>query len=271
MHIPSRQHPCYKHSARARRCCLAQDGERARTMKRDAQVTELMDIPTLGAAELRGPLADLRHINWLLGWTRFAVRAVARQVAGQVEQRPGCGFSLLDIASGSGDIPIAIARWALRKGIAARIVATDVHPSTVAVARAHTAALPNIHVEAQDALRLPYPTGSFDIALCTLALHHFAPDDAVVVLRNLGRVGRKVLVFDLVRSPVAYIGALLLTRLGRMDRITRHDGPASVRRAYTKRELREMAERAHLRHARVSVRFPYRLLLQADGDVTGDA
>lgn len=228
---------------------------------RDDDVRELMDRPALTRDDLRPVLADLRHINLLLGWRMYAVRAVARYV-----RRAGLSrLSLVDIASGSGDIPVAIARWAARKNLAAWIVATDVSPEIVAVAREHMASVPGAEAQRQDALALTYPDAAFDVALCTLALHHFAPDDAVKLLRGMARVGRHVFVFDLVRSPFAYAGALLLTRLGRMNPMTRHDGPASVRRAYTAAELRELAARAGLRDAHVRVRFPFRLQLEASG------
>lgn len=228
---------------------------------RDDDVRELMDRPALTRDDLRPVLADLRHINLLLGWRMYALRAVARYIRHNGLAR----FSLVDVASGSGDIPLAIARWARREGITAWVVATDVSPEIVAVAREHMADVPGAEAQRQDALALTYPDGAFDIALCTLALHHFAPDDAVKLLRDMARVGRHVFVFDLVRSPLAYIGAVLLTRLGRMNPITQHDGPASVRRAYTAAELRLLAERAGLRSPRVRVHFPFRLELESSG------
>jgi hypothetical protein len=84
-------------------------------------------------------------------------------------------------------------------------------------------------------------------------------------LRSLTRVGRRVLVFDVERSRLAYLGALALTRVLRMNYMTRHDAPASVSRAYTALEVRALAERAGLRDARVRVDFPFRLVLTASG------
>ncbi len=234
---------------------------------RDDQLRELLDADALDDAALRRNLADIRRINFLLGWTAFTVREVER-AAREVAQWGDDGrptFSLLDVASGSADIPLAIARWSARKGVNARITATDISPQIVAIATEQAAAAPNVAVERQDALSLSYPPASFDIALCTLALHHFDPDAAVELLRSLARVGRRVLVFDVERSPLAYMGAVALTQLLRMNYMTRHDAPASVRRAYTAGELRTLAERAGLRDARVRVDFPFRLVLSATG------
>jgi 2-polyprenyl-3-methyl-5-hydroxy-6-metoxy-1,4-benzoquinol methylase len=228
---------------------------------RNADLHEYMDESALSREELRRVLRDLRHINALLGWRRLAVRRVRRLV----HARGLSSFALLDVASGAADIPLAIARWAARAGVPARIVATDFLDTIVAVAHEQAATMPHIQIERADALALPYAAGSFDIGMCTLALHHFAPDDAVLLLSNLGRVARDVLVFDLVRSSWAFMGAILLTRLGLMDRVTRHDGPVSVRRAYTAAELRELAERAGLHDIRVTTTIPFRLTLAARG------
>jgi hypothetical protein len=120
-----------------------------------------------------------------------------------------------------------------------------------------------IEVEQQNALDLPYAEGTFDIALCTLALHHFEPESALRLLKSMARVGRTVLVYDVVRSPLAYSGALLLTRMLRMHAVTCHDAPISVQRAYTAVEVQALAEEAELPGARVQVGFPFRLALSA--------
>src|SRR5262249_24211494 len=147
-------------------------------------------------------------------------------------------FSLLDVASGSADMPLAIARWSRREGIPAHIVATDISDQVVAVAEKQAAAEPMIKVEKQNALQLPYADQAFDIVLCTLALHHFDPCEAIQLLRGMERVSRKaILVFDVVRSPLAYWGAVLLTRALRMHPMTQSDAPISVRRAYSAPEL----------------------------------
>ncbi|HEU5348422.1 MAG TPA: methyltransferase domain-containing protein [Ktedonobacterales bacterium] len=233
--------------------------------QRNATISEMMDNLAQDDAALRRSLADIRRINTILGWRRYAVSAVAWRV----RESGARSFSLLDLASGSADIPLAIADWARRAGIAAHIVVSDIHPVMLAVAREQTRNHPNVTVERCDALAPHYDDGSFDIALCTLALHHFAPEDATHILRAMARVGKRVLVFDLARARLAYLGALAMTRGLRMDPITRFDAPASVRRAYTVAELRALAHQAGLRDAHISMRFPFRLALDAPGVSSG--
>ena len=79
---------------------------------RDAELRELLDAQTLDDAALRRNLRDIRLINRLLGWTAFTVREIAQHVRSRGMER----FSLLDVASGSADMPLAVARWAVRAG-----------------------------------------------------------------------------------------------------------------------------------------------------------
>jgi 2-polyprenyl-3-methyl-5-hydroxy-6-metoxy-1,4-benzoquinol methylase len=235
--------------------------ERHRKMRtRDALIRELLDAPQVDAQALALNLRDIRRINTVLGWTAYSVKTVA----GTVRNDHLRSFSLLDVASGSADMPLAIARWSRQEGIPAHIVATDISDQIVAVARKQAAGEPIIVVEKQDALHLPYDDRAFDIVLCTLALHHFDPGEAIQLLRGMARVSNKViLVFDVVRSPLTYWGAVLLTRGLRMHPMTRHDAPISVRRAYSAPELRRLAEQAGLGQARVRVSVPFRLALSA--------
>jgi SAM-dependent methyltransferase len=232
-----------------------------RLRQRDDLARELLDAPDVDDATLRRNLADIRRINARLGWTRYAANYVVR-----VAQAHGLSqFSLLDVACGSADIALAIARRARARGIGASMLATDVSDQVVRVAAEQCAGVAGVRVERQDALDLPYANSAFDIALCTLALHHFDPEPATEVLRNLGRVGQQVIIFDAERSPLALGWAWLLTRLWRMDAMTRHDAPMSVARAYTRDELAALAHRAELRDVRVWVAFPHRLALHARG------
>lgn len=228
---------------------------------RDAAITEWLDAETLDRAALDLNLRDIRRINVLLGWTGFTVRAIIAAM----RQEPHRSWTLLDVASGSCDIPIAIARAASRAGIALAITATDRSPQICDIAREESRDVAGLRVDVQDALALPYADRSYDIALCTLALHHFEPDAARGLLASLGRVGRRVYIYDVVRSPLAHAGFVTLANLTRMHSMTRHDGAASVRRAYSLAEARALAESAGLRNIRASVRFPYRLALVADG------
>jgi ubiquinone/menaquinone biosynthesis C-methylase UbiE len=221
---------------------------------------ELMDEPGQDAAELGRSLADLRGVNRWLGGTRIVLRHLGRIAAAD----PRRTWRLLDVGTGSADIPLAIARWAESRRLAVEVVATDNHPTTLAVARARIAGHPNLRAEPADALDLAYPDASFDVVLCSTALHHFNRRDEVLrVLREMDRVARAGgIVNDLRRSRPALAGAsLLAATVWRTHPVTRHDGPLSVRRSFTPAELRELAASAGLPGARVHSHVPFRVAL----------
>jgi SAM-dependent methyltransferase len=226
---------------------------------------ERMDEPGQDPAELGRSLADLRGVNRWLGGYRVVLHHLGRLVA----RHPRREYRVLDVATGSADIPLKVAAWARSRGIRMQVTATDLHATTLDFARRQTAADPDVRVEAADALNLPYADGAFDIALCSTALHHFdARDDLLRALSELGRVSAiGGIVNDLRRSRPALVGAnLLAATFWRSHPVTRHDGPLSVRRAFTPAELDELARAAGLPGARVHAHVPFRVALVWEKD-----
>lgn len=224
---------------------------------------ELMDEPDVETSELARSLADLREVNRWLGGRRVVFHHLLPMLRRTAASAP---LRVLDVATGSGDIPLALAEWGREQGVPLEITATDAHPATLDLARAHLAGQPEVRVEIADALALPYGDGAFHFALCSTALHHFEPMQAVRALRELNRVASAgVVVNDLRRSVPALAGAYLLARtVWRRSRLTRHDGPLSVRRAYTPEELAMLAHAAGMTTARVRAHLPCRVALVVD-------
>jgi ubiquinone/menaquinone biosynthesis C-methylase UbiE len=168
------------------------------------------------------------------------------------------GADVLDVGTGAGDMPLAFARrgW--------RTTAIDTNPQVLRVARRATAGTDLVEVLEADARSLPFADGSFDVAHCSLLVHHLAPDEAIAVLREMRRVARHgVVVNDLRRGllPLVATGASVVV-LGR-SRVTRTDGIASARRAYTMNELDELLTGAGLRSAWRSISWMPRVVTAA--------
>ena len=201
-----------------------------------------MDDPVESPAELRGNLREIERLNRLTGATRTVVRALARSGAA----------SVLDVGSGHGDIAAAALRWAARNGRALRVTCLDRSAQMLALARERNRTA-NVDFVCADGRALPFADGAFDAVMCNLSLHHFDPDDAVALLRELRRVARlRPFVTDLRRTRLGYVSARVLIGIASRNRLTRHDGPLSVLRSYTPNEARELAQRAGWRDVRVS-------------------
>ena len=228
---------------------------------------ELMDQADLDLAELAENLRDIRRVNRLLGGTTVVLRHLPRILATIPDSRP---VTLLDLATGSGDIPIAVSHWAKRHGIAMTITASDYSDQILDIARTQLAGNPKITLARYDARAVPLPDKSVDIVLCSLSLHHFRPDDAVRVLGEMDRIARVGFILnDLCRSHAGYVAARVAARLTTRNRLTRNDAPLSVRRAYTVAELRALLDRAGIRDATVSA-HPWFRLAAVKGGAAGD-
>jgi SAM-dependent methyltransferase len=225
-------------------------------MKRSAEL-ELMDRPGQPRELLAEDLRNLRVINRFLGCHRNVLRGLARLVRADRLQ----DFTLLDVGTGSADIPGAIVRWARRRNIAARVSGLEREAITVEQAVMQMKSLPEIPTIQGDALAPPFRAGSFDFILASQLLHHFTDDQIVALLRNWARLARRaIIVSDLVRHPLAYHGIRLLTLGLTRNEMTRVDAPLSVRRACTISEWRELIRSADIGAFRVERALPFRVL-----------
>jgi ubiquinone/menaquinone biosynthesis C-methylase UbiE len=232
-------------------------------VRRLAATPELLDGPLDDAAALRGNLRDLRRVNRFLGGSSLSRRAVDLLLAG--EQGP---HSVLDVGTGAADIPLALLHIAEASGRELSIVGLDSRPEVLEAARSIDPRIPsisNLQLRPGDGRALPYPDRTFDVVHASLVVHHLEPRDAVAFLREARRVARRgVVVNDLVRSRLNLAGAWLLTRLATRNRLSRHDGPLSVRRAYTRAEARALLASAGLQPvAEFSVPFGFRVAYAA--------
>lgn len=198
---------------------------------------ELLDEPELHLPDLAANLRDIRMLNRWFG----GVASVLPHLRDYIQ--PGSTVRLLDVATGSGDIPIALQKFATARG--ATLSATGLDTSSDILSEAARICGGAIDLVQGDARSLKFPNDAFDIVTCCLALHHFSPDDAVQVLREMRRVSAGVvLVSDLYRARSAFLLTWLATRTVARGRLTRHDGPLSVLRAYTTAEMADLIREA---------------------------
>ena len=218
---------------------------------------ELLDLDEAPFEEVRDSLRDVQRVNkYLSGY-----RVLLQHIAGFIElaDRP---LTILDAATGSADQPIAVARWARKRGQPVQIIAIDINSKMLDFAREEARAYPEIRFVQGDVLNLPFKPDSFDVVINSLALHHFTRDDAVAMLKGFSRLARRgVIINDLHRSRIAHAAIFLLTRILTQNRLTRYDAPVSVMNAFTPDELRAMAVEAGWQQFAVHRHFPYRIAL----------
>jgi len=216
-----------------------------------------MDAPGLDLDELSANLRDIRRVNRFFGGTTTVLRHLPRLLADIPLDRT---ITVLDLATGSADIPVAVSRWARENGRSVSIMASDASDEMLALARRHIGESAEIRLARHDARAVSEPDASYDVVLCSLALHHFTPDDAARVLREMRRLCRVgFIVNDLCRSRRGYVVTWLSSRLTTRNRLTRHDAPLSIRRAYTRDELIGLLGNAGIRDSTVQTHAWFRM------------
>ena len=217
---------------------------------------EDIDNPAQPFADIARSMEDVARTNRLFGGTQTVLWHVARLLR---DVPPGTPIRILDIATGSADIPRALHAWGKKRKLRLTVVGVDNLPAMLRLAQELS---PETRLVQADALHLPFAPGTFDLALCALAFHHLGFDGSVEVLRAMDALTtRGFVVSDLRRDQVTLRGIQLGLSMIRSHPFTQHDGPASVRRAFTVREYEKMAVLSGARNVRVCSHWYFRIAL----------
>jgi 2-polyprenyl-3-methyl-5-hydroxy-6-metoxy-1,4-benzoquinol methylase len=220
-----------------------------------------MDDPRLDARRHIAALRGLAQINRVSRSVRIVWRPIA-ELAGVLAPAP---LRILDVATGAGDIPIALCGAARSAGIAIELHACDINPRALEHARGRAAETGvDVRFFQLDALAGP-PPETYDVVVCSLFLHHLSEPDAVRLLRHLRAAARRsLLVNDLRRCVFGELAARIVPHVLTRSDVIHTDAVLSAQAAYTIREARGLAEEAGLHGCRVERRWPARFLLRWD-------
>lgn len=222
---------------------------------------ELMDTLTFEPPVVRRTLAFLGMTARHFGGARVVIDHLAAWSKKWPADRE---ISILDVGTGGGEIPLAIARWGRAQKRRVRIVALDLMPEIADIARDNARAFPEIDIRCQDVFKLRAAGETFDYVTASLFLHHIPNERVVEILQLFDALARRgLIVSDLARSPVSYWAVKTLA-MAAGNHVVRHDAPLSVQRAFTTEELQGFAERAGLRYLRVDKAAWFRLTLAGE-------
>ena len=214
-------------------------------MRRAEGAREHLDRP-VAPADRDASLADIDRLNAWFGGYSLTLSALDRVL----DRLPSRRVRVVVVGGGRGDFARRLIRHARRRGRPVHVVVVDRDPDLLRTARLADPSM--VWVVRADASALPFREVSVDAITISLTLHHMEPDAAATSLREMHAASRvAVIVNDLWRTRLSLILVWLATRVLACHPISRHDGPLSVRRAYSPDELATLAEKAAIPTPRI--------------------
>jgi len=209
-----------------------------------------MDEADLDPEQHRTALSGLSRVNAV----SLSVASVWRPLSTLIDRRPGEAMSVIDVASGGGDVAVGLAERARRRGARLTSEGCDVSPTAIhyATSKARKRGV-DVRFFAHDVIRAPLPR-AYDVVTCALFLHHLDDQTAVRMLREWYAAARLMLVISDLNRSVSGLGlAWVGTHLLSASPIVHTDAMRSVRAAFTVEELRALVRRAGLPTALTSI------------------
>jgi 2-polyprenyl-3-methyl-5-hydroxy-6-metoxy-1,4-benzoquinol methylase len=211
---------------------------------------EIMDTQKVSMCEMKETLAFLETTNKIFGGADVFIKKLSEASKRWNKNQT---IHILDVGTGSADIPLAIAAWAREHEFKVQITGIDLMDDIVSIAKEKTKSFPEIKIEQRDLFTL---TESYDYIIANLLLHHVPPSEFIHLLKTFDRLAKRgIIISDLLRSTLSYAAVSAFSYL-KGNWIVRHDGPLSVRRAFTLNDLNQLIAVSGLNYLR-ALREPW--------------
>lgn len=222
-------------------------------MRERSTQAEYFDTPGLSQAQRDRACRELDRLNVFFQFSHTFVSRLPRWLGKKRCER----LDILDVGAGTGLLGKRMSAWAKRRGWDWRVTNLDTHPCPLD----HTLSASFV---TGSALQLPFADNSFDLVIASQMTHHLTDEEIVQHWREAWRVARDgIFICDLHRNAGFYGMLWLMMWLLRTDERVRKDGLISVERGFRRAEWRELAARAGIPQARVSLYCGTRIVLQA--------
>ena len=216
-----------------------------------------------------GQWSKLHRFSRVGGTLYRHIRSVALSKPRQILQ-------VLDLASGSGDFPIAWAVQAKKESLAMEISTLDF--SEAAVDFQHAAAERagvTIHARQGDCLTGTLPrsvSGGFDVVICSCFMHQLDHHQAFCLLQSMQQACTgSLLVCDVERSRTSKVILSVASRCLSRSHAVHQGAAASVRAAFTQDEFAEIAKDALARPLHMQRILPCCFLMTVDGETVSES
>ena len=218
--------------------------------------TEIMDDFALKGEILREALDKIAKINQLLGGNGLTLQSVKHFLKNLDSSKK---IIIADIGCGNGDMLRKIADYGLKNNLNFELIGIDANNYTINYARKLSENYKNISYDCIDIFNNKFDDLKYDIALCTLTLHHFNENE-ILKLMNIfyknATIG--IIINDLQRSLISYRLFQILCFVFRLNDMSKHDGLTSILRGFKKKELINFSEKLKFKKYSIQWKWAFR-------------
>ncbi|MFT5715556.1 MAG: 2-polyprenyl-3-methyl-5-hydroxy-6-metoxy-1,4-benzoquinol methylase [Flavobacterium sp.] len=197
--------------------------------------SEIMDDFAMEGEILREALDKIAKINQLLGGNKLTLRGVEALIA---KVPAAAQITIVDIGCGNGDMLRNLADYGVKNNLNFNLIGIDANNFTSSHALKLSENYPNISYRCEDIFDKAFSELKYDIALCTLTLHHFKDAEILEIMTVFHtNAALGVVINDLQRSSLAYRLFQSLCFVFQLNEMSREDGLISILRGFKKKEL----------------------------------
>lgn len=218
--------------------------------------SEQMDDFSMEGPLLKEALDKIAKINQFLGGNALTLKGVQILIKDLPKSQEIC---IVDLGCGNGDMLRVLADYANANNFNFRLIGIDANSFTINYAKKLSLLYPNISYLSEDVFNEKFKNLNYDIALCTLTLHHFKDEEIIQIMEILKKQSRiGIIVNDLHRNALAYRlfqGVCLAFRLNKMSK---NDGLVSILRGFKKEELIAFSKKLNLKKYTIHWKWAFR-------------
>jgi len=220
------------------------------------QETEIMDDFSLQGEELKAALDQIARINQLLGGNNLTLHGIKKLLKNTAISKT---ITVADIGCGNGDMLRMLAKFGRKNNLNFKLIGIDANDFTINYAKKLSIEYSNIEYKCVDIFSEDFKSLKYDIALCTLTLHHFTNEEILNIITTFNKNAETgIVINDLHRSKLAYRLFELICFLFNLNKMSREDGLVSILRGFKKNELEEFSKKLNLKNYTIKWKWAFR-------------